>query len=80
MNPRDQEQEVEKPEVLEQDVLEQGVQEQDDIKDDEIQKREAEDLMKDNAIDPEQEESQKKSKNLFLACLNKKTYRISFKF
>ena len=73
VNPGDQEQEVEKPEVLEQEVLE-----QDDVQDDQIQKREAEeDLMEDNAIDPEQEESQKKSKNLFLAYLNIKKNFLS---
>ena len=70
VNLEHQEQEVEKPEVLEQEVKE-----QEDVQDDQIQKREASDLIEDNAIDPEQEESQKKiaqSKNLFLAYFNKK--------
>ena len=70
VNLEHQEQEVEKPEVLEQEVKE-----QEDVQDDQIQKREASDLIEDNAIDPEQEESEKKivqSKNLFLAYFNKK--------
>ena len=52
--------ELQKPEVLEQE----------EVWHDQIQKREAENLMEDNAIDPEQEESQKKivqSKDLFFA-------------
>ena len=56
-------------------MLEHEVKEQEDVQDDQIQKREASDLIEDNAIDPEQEESQKKSvqsKNLFLAYFNKK--------
>ena len=56
-------------------MLEQEVKEQEDVQDDQIQKREASDLIKDNAIDPEQEESQKnivQSKNSFLVYFNKK--------
>ena len=68
VNFEDREQNVQKSEVLEQEV-----QERKEVQDDQIQKREVEDLMEDNAIDPEQEESQKtivRSKDLFIAYFN----------
>ena len=71
VNLEHQEQEVEKPEVLEQEVKE-----QEDVQDDKIQKRETSDLIEDYAIDPEQEEFQKKivqSKIYFLHILTKKS-------